>query len=88
MFADAETRYICEGPRRQFVSVQPGALRPCTERPAVTLAPDKRPMLNGDVFDVCWLLSPDYPSGFRPSIGQEVGPEQIVGWHVLKLTWQ
>ena len=77
-----------ENPRAAAEDVLGVSLAPCTERPAVTLAPDKRPMLNGDVFDVCWLLSPDYPSGFRPSIGQEVGPEQIVGWHVLKLTWQ
>ena len=36
----------------------------------------------------CWLLSPDYLEGFRPAIGVEVVPEQIEGWHVLKLTWQ
>ena len=64
------------------------SLTPRTERPAVTLSPDKRPMLDGGVFNECWLLSPDYPEGFRPSIGQEVAPDQIAGWHVLKLTWQ
>ena len=58
------------------------------ERPAVMLSPDRRPMLDGEVFGECWLLSPDYPAGFRPAIGQEVAPEQIAGWHVLKLTWQ
>ncbi len=63
------------------------SLTPCTERPAVTLSPDKRPMLYGEEFDVCWLLSPDYPEGFRPAIGAEVTPDQIKGWHVLKLTW-
>jgi hypothetical protein len=46
------------------------------------------PMLEGEVFDVCWLLSPDYEQGFRPAIGTEVGLNQIVGWHVLKLTWE
>ena len=64
------------------------SLAPRAERPAVTLSPDKRPMLYGEVFDVCWLLSPDYPGGFRPAIGVEVSPNQIAGWHVLKLTWQ
>ncbi|MBR4171315.1 MAG: hypothetical protein IKR48_06655 [Kiritimatiellae bacterium] len=64
------------------------SLAPHTERPAVTLSPTNLPMLDGDVFDTCWLLSPDYPEGFRPAIGVEVGPEQIEGWHVLKLTWQ
>lgn len=63
-------------------------LAPRTERPAVTLSPEGLPILDGDVFDICWLLSPDYPKGFRPAIGAEVTPDQIKGWHVLKLTWQ
>lgn len=58
------------------------------ERPAVTLSPDGLPMLDGEVYSSCWLLSPDYPDGFRPAIGSEVNPEQIKGWHVLKLTWK
>lgn len=64
------------------------SLAPRTDRPAVTLSPDARPMLDGETFDTCWLLSPDYPEGFRPAIGEEVGLGQIKGWHVLKLTWQ
>ena len=64
------------------------SLTPRTERPAVTLSPAKRPMLHGEEFGTCWLLSPDYPEGFRPAIGAEVSPDQIAGWHVLKLTWQ
>ena len=58
------------------------------ERPAVMLSPAQRPMLDGEEFSSCWLLSPDYPEGFRPAIGTEIGPEQIKGWHVLKLTWE
>ena len=57
-------------------------------RPAVTLSSTGRPVLNGEEFSGCWLLSPDYPEGFRPAISTEVGPEQIKGWHVLKLSWQ
>ena len=64
------------------------SLAPRSERPALTLSPEGLPMLDGDAFDTCWLLSPDYPEGFRPAIGTEVGPEQIEGWHVLKLTWK
>ena len=64
------------------------SLAPCRERPAVTLSAEGLPMLGGGTFDTCWLLSPDYPEGFRPAIGVEVCPEQIKGWHVLKLTWQ
>lgn len=56
-------------------------------RPAITLSSCGRPVLNGEEYADCWLLSPDYPEGFRPAIGTEVGPEQIKGWHVLKLTW-
>ena len=64
------------------------SLAPETERPAVTLSAEGLPMLGGETFDTCWLLSPDYPEGFRPAIGTEVAPEQIAGWHVLKLIWQ
>jgi len=63
-------------------------LAPHSDRPALTLSPEGLPTLDGDTFDTCWLLSPDYPEGFRPPIGAEVTPEQIEGWHVLKLTWQ
>ena len=57
-------------------------------RPAVTLSPSMRPMLDGEEFSDCWLLSPDFPDGFRPATDSEVGLEQIKGWHVLKLTWK
>ena len=57
-------------------------------RPTVTLSSSQRPMLDGEEFSSCWLLSPDYPKGFRPAIGSEVSPEMIEGWHVLKLSWQ
>lgn len=77
-----------ENTRAAAESVLGVTLRPRSERPAVTLSPEKRPMLYGEEFGVCWLLSPDYPEGFRPAIGVEVSPDQIAGWHVLKLTWQ
>ena len=64
------------------------SLAPRTERPAVTLSVEGLPVLDGYTFDTCWLLSPDYSDGFRPAVGAEVGPEQIEGWHALKLTWQ
>ncbi len=31
--------------------------------------------------------SPDYTPGFRPAIGEEVTPEQISGWQILRLFW-
>ena len=64
------------------------SLQTKTERPAITLTAEGLPMLEGEVFDTCWLLSPDYEQGFRPAIGTEVGLDQIAGWHVLKLTWE
>jgi hypothetical protein len=64
------------------------SLQPKTDRPAIMLTAEGLPMLDGEVFDTCWLLSPDYEQGFRPAIGVEVGLEQITGWHILKLTWE
>ncbi len=63
------------------------ALAPKTPRPAIALSADARPQLEGRTFDVCWILSPDYRKGFRPAVGEEVAPDAICGWHVLKLTW-
>lgn len=77
-----------ENTRAAAESVLGVSLLPRAPRPAMTLSPDMRPMLYGEVFDTCWLLSPDYREGFRPAIGQEVGLDQIEGWHVLKLTWK
>ena len=45
-------------------------------------------MLHGEVFDTCWVVSPDYVPGFRPPIGVEVTPEQITGWQILKVIWE
>lgn len=57
---------------------------PRTERPAVILD-RKHPSLDGVRYSVVWVLSPDYIPGFRPQIGVEVQPDQIVGWQTLKL---
>ena len=64
------------------------SLLPRMERPALSVSEKGLPMLYGDVFSECWLLSPDYQAGFRPAIGVEVLPSQIVGWQVLKLSWK
>lgn len=63
-------------------------LRPKTERPALVCAADGRPMFGDEIFDVCWVLSPDYVTGYRPPIGTEVDESKIVGWKLLKLTWK
>lgn len=86
--ADVASFWGHENTRAAAESVLGVSLAPQSERPALTLSPEGLPTLDGDMFETCWLLSPDYPEGFRPAIGVEVGPEQIKGWHVLKLTWQ
>lgn len=63
-------------------------LTPANERPALTLSRDGFPVLDGETFDECWLLSPDYTPGFRPQVGEEVPPEKILGWQVLQLEWE
>ena len=61
---------------------------PHTERPALTLTADGLPVLEGEVFSECYVLSPDYRPGFRPALGAEVLPEDIVGWQMLRIEWE
>lgn len=75
------TRHIAEG----MLGV---SLKPSTPRPALSLSADGRPMLADEVFSVCWVLSPDYKEGMRPKIGEEVSPDGIAGWQVVKISWQ
>ena len=63
------------------------SVKPKTERPAVTLTPEGLPTLDGEVFRVCYVLSPNYKDTFRPKIGEEVSSEQIASWHLLKMIW-
>lgn len=63
------------------------SLRTESERPALTLSDDGYPSLDGYVFKSCWVLSPNYPKGFRPSIGAEVDEASITGWQPLKVSW-
>lgn len=62
-------------------------LRPKTARPALVLDSERLPSLDGQSFDEVWLLSPDYISGFRPQIGEEVPASAITGWQILQLTF-
>lgn len=70
---------------RQLLSVD---LTPKSERPPLTLDDNNLPVLDGVSFKECWILSPDYIPGFRPEIGKEVPPDKIIGWQVLKITWE
>lgn len=62
-------------------------LTPATPRPVLSLSADNLPCLDGQTFEECWLLSPDYIEGFRPSIGEEVSLDKIRGWQVLQIVW-
>lgn len=62
-------------------------LTPASERPSIRINADGLPVLHGEVFDVCWILSPDYVPGFRPAVGEEVGEDKILNWQVLKIAW-
>jgi len=59
-------------------------LTPKSERPAITLSENGFPMLDGEEFEVVWVLNPNYVDGYRPAIGSEVQLDKITGWTVLK----
>ncbi len=61
---------------------------PKNDRPALHLSEDGYPMLDGRIFQECWVLSPEYQPGFRPAIGGEVSADKIRGWQVLRMTWK
>lgn len=61
---------------------------PRTERPAVALDPNQFPALDGVSYRECFILSPDYAPGFRPKVGEELGPDKIAGWQALRMRWE
>ena len=63
-------------------------LTPLSERPSLLLNSDNMPILYGEIFNECWVVSPNYVSGFRPQIGVEVKKDEITGWEILKITWE
>ncbi len=62
-------------------------LTPTHERPALSLSPENLPSLAGEIFQECWVLSPNYVPGYRPAIGEEVPAEKITGWQVLRISF-
>lgn len=61
---------------------------PREDRIAVRLNDDDYPTLSDEYFTECWVLSPDYKKGFRPEIGEEVSPDMIITWQVLRMIWK
>lgn len=62
-------------------------LTPKTERPALALSENDLPQLNGEEFQECWVISPNYVENFRAKIGEEIPAEKIKDWSLLKITW-
>jgi hypothetical protein len=62
-------------------------ITPLVKRPVLQLNEAFFPVLGSQVFRECWILSPDYITGFRPAIGEEVAVEKITNWQVLRLSW-
>lgn len=62
-------------------------LKPESDRPALTLSPEAFPVYAGHTFQECWVISPEYESGFRPRIGEEIDASRIEGWQVLRIHW-
>jgi len=56
---------------------------PSTERPALEVGCYGQVGLNGFEFSELYTITPLYKEGFRPQIGQELTPEDIVGWTTL-----
>lgn len=54
---------------------------------AITLDEENYPVFHGHVFTQCWVLSPDYETGYRPEADSEAPLDKIRGWHVLRLSW-
>lgn len=63
-------------------------LTPLVERPALLLDDEGFPSMDGISFKECWVLSPNYRPGFRPRIGSEVHPDDIVDWNGLRISWE
>ena len=63
-------------------------LTPATQRPALSLDSNGHPSLESESFTRCWVLSPDYVTGFRPKEGEIVPAEAILGWQALEMIWE
>ena len=69
----------------QFTSL---SLASSCARPVIRLQKSSLPEIEGQTFCECWILSPDYIDSFRPAVGEEVPPEKIKGWQILRIKWE
>lgn len=71
-------------PASEFLGVD---LTPQTERPVLKLSENKLPVLNGEEFSECWIISPNYYESFRSPVGEETSATKIESWTLLKICW-
>lgn len=60
---------------------------PC-RRVALGLSRDLLPSIDGENFQEVILLTPEYREGFRPQIGVEPTPEDILRWGALRISFE
>ncbi|MDZ7371081.1 MAG: YddF family protein [candidate division KSB1 bacterium] len=58
-------------------------LTPKEPRPALVLNEEMLPALYGAAFSEVLLVTPIYRQGFRPTIGEEVQADAVLGWRTL-----
>ncbi len=73
------------GAASQFIGYD---LTPRRNRPALGLDKDGFLVLEGVSAREVLLLTPEYPEGFRPEIGQEVAASKIVGFRPILLSFR
>lgn len=56
-------------------------------RKHLSLSLCNKPLWNDIEFKKCFVLSPNYKNGFRPSINKEVTIDEIVSWQALVVEW-
>lgn len=72
--------------RAEAAAVAGVDLTPREERPVVTLDAAGYPVLDGQRFQACYVLSPDRAGAMARS-STEIPVEAIAAWHFLKLSW-
>lgn len=69
----------------QFIGV---SLQTKEFRPTISLNKEGFPMLYGEKFFECWIVSPNENKSYRLAISSELSNETIESWSILKLVWK
>ena len=60
---------------------------PSTFRGQIKLSNKNFPVFNCVEFKECYIVSPIAIGNLRHNIGEELKPEEIVSWQLLKIEW-